>query len=543
MRFAAVRAFAIGLLLPAAAQAQGGRPWFPGDRVLISSFDELGAIATDSRRVFAASPNGIEIYDYVSQRWQNPVTQVDGYPARETPTAMAYDRSSDALVVATNTGTLYTYTFAFSRWERRTTLFNSPVREMFVSQTADPGALYISGAQGWSRLAPGSFMEQPLGPAQLPPDVAREANNSPVRRAQNDPYLTAASATLTQDAHMRRWPITAVAPGDQQGQYWVATGGGNLFVFDGRFSRTDNKLFGVLTRGVSTIGGDSRTLWFGGDGRSVRAGVTRADRGLQTWQRYEAQYDNAPGGFVYDILVADNATWFAATDGVFRFDTESRRWSRFTESDGIPQLPAFSLASLGNGGVLVAARGGLVQLNADGHTASGIALAGVAVNRVFENADTMLLATESGLWTLAARPASAGAVADSAALALQRVRGADDQAALRGNVLDVVAEPGIIVALIGDALYRRDAAGTWTGPLRDASLGRIGRLNRLAYALGQLWVSGEGGVARYDEAHSAWTFYQVGLDIPEGPVVDVKPDGDWVWLATPAGALHVKWKR
>jgi hypothetical protein len=545
MRFAVARALAIALLLPGAARAQGGRPWLPGERVLITSFNELGAVAADLRRVFGASQNGVEIYDYVSQRWQNPTTEVDGYPARELPAAMTYDRTTDALLIATASGSLYSYTFAFSRWERRATLFNNPVREMFVAGAGDPGSLYISGAQGWSKLPPGSFMEQPVSSPQIPPDVARQASASPLRRAQDDPYLSAASATLTQDAHLRRWPISGVALGDQQGQYWIATAGGNLFFFDGRFSRVENKYYGLLTRGVGALGGDARTLWFGGDGRGMRTGVTSADRALQTWQTYEPQFDNAPGGFVYDILVSGNTTWFAATDGVFRFDAKSRRWTRLTESDGMPQLPAVSLAPAANGAVLVGARGGLVQLNADGHAASGTLLSGISVNRVFAAADTIWLATESGLWTLAARAPPTATAPDSPPppLDLQRAHGADEQPALRASVLDVVTEPGVIVALAGDALYRRDSAGAWTGPLRDASLGRLGRLYRLAFDAGQLWVTGDGGVARYDESRANWTFYQVGTDIPEGPVLGVQPDGPWVWLATPAGALHLKWQR
>jgi frataxin-like iron-binding protein CyaY len=526
MRFAVARAFAIALLLPGAVRAQAGRPWTPGERVLITSFNELGAVATDLRRVFGASPNGIEIFDYVSQRWQAPTTEVDGYPAREIPTALTYDRTTDALLLATNTGTLYAYTFAFSRWQRRAALFNNPVKEMFVAQTGDPGALYINGAQGWSKIPPGSFIEQPVAQGQLPPDVARQASASPLRRAQSDPYLAAASATLTQDARLRRWPITGVALGDQQGQYWIATAGGNLFFFDGRFSRVENKTYGLLTRGVGAIGGDAGTLWFGGDGRGMRTGVTSADRALQTWQHFEPQYDNAPGGFVYDIAASGTMTWFAATDGVFRFDTKTRRWARFTEADGIPQLPALTLAPAQNGGVLVGGRGGVVQLDADGHAASAVALAGVAVNRILVRADTVWLATESGLWTLAGG-----------------VFNAHEQTPLRGSVLDVVAEPGVIVALAGDALYRRDNAGVWSGPLRDASLGRLGRLYRLAFDEGQLWVAGEGGAARYDEKQATWTYYQVGTDIPEGPVLAVKPDGPWIWLATPAGALHLKWRR
>jgi hypothetical protein len=110
-------------------------------------------------------------------------------------------------------------------------------------------------------------------------------------------------------------------------------------------------------------------------------------------------------------------------------------------------------------------------------------------------------------------------------------------------VYDVVSAGGITTALTPDALYRRGIDGAWTGPLREPSLGRLGRLYRVGADAGQLWVAGNGGAARYDERSERWFFYLVGSDIPEGPVIDVLPDGGDVWLATPAGALRLKWRR
>ena len=61
---------------------------------------------------------------------------------------------------------------------------------------------------------------------------------------------------------------------------------------------------------------------------------------------------------------------------------------------------------------------------------------------------------------------------------------------------------------------------------------------RFAGAL--IWVAGARGAAVLDPATGGWTRYLVPADIPAGPVVDVAPAGDHVWLATPLGALRMR---
>jgi hypothetical protein len=86
-----------------------------------------------------------------------------------------------------------------------------------------------------------------------------------------------------------------------------------------------------------------------------------------------------------------------------------------------------------------------------------------------------------------------------------------------------------------------DVDGTGA-PIRDAVLDRIGPPYRLALADGRLWVAGPAGIAHRDPSTRAWQAFSVPEDVPAGPVVDVVPDGEWVWAATMAGAARLRWR-
>src|SRR5690606_18474141 len=120
--------------------------------------------------------------------------------------------------------------------------------------------------------------------------------------------------------------------------------------------------FGLLTRGVGTIAADGEELWFGGDGRGPRRGVTRADRSLQRWDHFEAQHDGAPAGYVADVLPTTDAVWFAASDGLYRHDRRSGTWRRFGEADGLPTAEVTALAPAPTG-LWVGTRRGVVAVD------------------------------------------------------------------------------------------------------------------------------------------------------------------------------------
>jgi hypothetical protein len=78
----------VGLWFITAAAVLSDRPavrpsdqWRPEDRVLISDFSHVTAVAVSPFTLFAATTHGLTIYDRQARAWRLPVTALDGYPA------------------------------------------------------------------------------------------------------------------------------------------------------------------------------------------------------------------------------------------------------------------------------------------------------------------------------------------------------------------------------------------------------------------------------------------------------------------------------
>jgi hypothetical protein len=529
---AALVAAALLTAAPAAAQSH---LWLPEDRLLVTAFHDVTGLATDLRRVYAVSSEGIQVYDFAARRWDAPVTAVQGFPQRERPTALAFDLVESALLVGTAAGDLLIYRVDMQRWDRRPALASGPILAIAAGTGVREDALYLATRGGLLRLRRGGFMAEPIRLDEVPPSL-RARLQGPGALTAADPALASASGTLGLDARLRRQPITAIVPGEGRGSYWIGTMGG-LAAFDSRFMETTWHEYGLVGRGVGAIARGADGFWFGGDGRSPRRGVAWADARLQQWRHHEAPLEGAPAGHVADIAVAGGVVWFAASDGLFHLDRRSGAWRRYTEADGLPALRVLSVAATGDG-VWAGTRRGLVRV-APYDAGMPALFRGTAVLRVRELGDTLWVATERGLYALGpARDTilAAGAAADGAG-----------QGPGAGPTLDVAAIPGALVVLTPDALFlRRQVAGgeqLWSGPVREPFQAGLGRGHALAAGDGQLWVAADAGVGRLDLGTGLWTFYTVPGDIPEGPVHGVLPDGEHVWLATPGGALRLRWRR
>lgn len=526
----------LGLAMPGTLQAQSGRAWRQDDRVLVTAFHRLGAVAADSRHVFAASPWGMIVHDPMAGRWLPPITEEDGYPEGELPTALAVDRIGDAVWLGTASGALFEYHRTFGRWQAYGPVAMGAIEAIVPGTSMTSDALFLRTRQGWLRLRRGSRLARPAAPAE----VAAEAPTSMADVAR-DPEFQALRSTLTLDRQLRRWPIVDVAPGERQGVLWIATDGGNLFRYDRIRMGAEALPFGLLSRGSGALAQDGRMLWFGGDGGGPRRGVVRASLDLQAWQPFDAPVDGAPAGYVHAVLAAGDAVWFGAADGLFRLDRASEAWQRLTEADGLPSGSVRALASAGEAGLWVGTRRGLARVR-DGAVVAPGTVHGWAVNRMALERDTLWVASDGGLWVV---PEASAPAADAEAFRLLPAPGTAEWQELRGRVVDVVPLEREVLAITESALYRFDGRA-WSGPFRDAAQGGLGRLHSLVAADGQLWVAGEMGVARWDRRRSpdarVWTYYLAGQDLPPATVRGILPEGDEVWVSTTRGALRLRWR-
>ena len=513
-------------LAPGAARAQSGRAWRPGERVLVTRFADVGAVAADLRTVYAAAVLGLERYDYSADRWQPPVTALDGYPAGDRPVALAVDPTGNTLWLATATG-LWSYDLTFGRWTRSSVALPGPVSSL----VATPDALWIFASPQWLRVQPGSFFADPVPAGQVPPAVRAQTAPPLERAAQADPFLASTLGSLGVTDRLRRFPVTSAAPGERPGVWWLGTWGGNLLRFDGHTGDSRRFEFGLATQGATALAAepDVRMIWFGGDARGPWSGVTRAAADLSEWRSWDSREDGAPERAVTAILPAPDAVWFGAADGLYRLDRREQRLRRLDERDGLPSADVEALAPA-DSGIWVGTRTGLAAIGRDGRVRLRL-LPGVPVRGLAATPEGLLAATDAGLMLLTADSARADSTAAG------QYAGVTVSVLLRERTVAAARGGGLTWAISPDGLTRFES-GTWA-PVRDATLAAIGRPLALAADAGGLWVAGAGGMAHWDAAARAWRSYTVGPDLPVGPVRAVLPLGDAVWAATPAGAVRL----
>jgi len=289
-------------LVWARAGSAQSRIWRSDERIHITSFNNIQAMAYDGRRVFAASDNGLEIYDEIARAWLPPSTVIDGYPLLARASAALYDRTRGGLWLETAAGMFFRSDLT-ERWEPRP--FDRPDTTIIRMCT-----------QG----------------------------------SRDDAAWRVLRASLGLDPFGQRWPVSASVPGQRDGTYWVGTAGGNILFADARNLSSEWLMFGTLSRGIGALAVDARGgIWLGGDGYGPRDGISFAQADLQKWQWYEPYSARAPRGDVTRIIVEGDTAWAAATDGLYLLPRAARSWQRIGEREGLlsEQVRALAVTSAG----------------------------------------------------------------------------------------------------------------------------------------------------------------------------------------------------
>jgi ligand-binding sensor domain-containing protein len=471
------------LALAACARSAGAqsRLWRPEDRITITSFNNIVAMAYDGRRVFGVSTGGVEIYDELSRRWLEPSTLEDGFPVFARATSAVYDRAQAGLWLQTDAG-MFFYSDLSQRWEQR---------------PFDRGSVVTS-----------------TDPSRIP---------------QNDPAWRIMSNTATVDSRGRRWPLTSVVPAERNGTYWAGTAGGNIFYADSRNLSSQFYMYGTLSRGVSALAvGPNGTLWFGGDAMGPRDGITSATHDLQNWTWYEPTTWRAPRG-VTQFLLDGDAVFAAATDGVYVLRRGERSWRRIGEHEGLISDNARTLART-SFGIWVGTTHGLAVIDPVTLQVKWTGMSAAHVARLAARGEQVWAASDAGLFV---------AVADSSGVELRQPRAAETDASLRGRIDGVGMLGDTVAVIVRGRVYLLDENGG-SNIVPDATMGAIGRAYDFRFDAGGLFVLGSNGVARRKVA-GEWSYFAIPADIPDAPVNDVVSDGEYVWVATPSGATRLRW--
>lgn len=390
----------VAIASPLRSQA---RIWQPDDRVTISAFGHVVALAYNRRHLFAATPNGLEIYDVALRRWDLPSTIEDGYPVHEQPAALVYDRSQGGVWLLTASGNAYLRSDLGGRWDMR-------------------------------------------APFAVPRELIERARSS----AEADPAWRVLRGTVSLDPTGRRWPVTRIVDAETRGLYWVGTAGGNIIRADTRSLASEWLSYGTLSRGVGALAiGRAGDIWLGGDGQGPREGIAHGDRDLQRWTLYDAFTARAPRRQINRILVGDTV-WTAAVDGVHLLPEGARSWRRIED---LPDDHVRSLERTAHG-VWAGTSRGLALIDVVSLRTRWRGLEGRRINGLAARNDTLWIATHIGLWI---------AVSDGNDVRVAEAPGIAEHAWLRMRINSVARVGGGIAALANNRVYVFES--TWADNL------------------------------------------------------------------------------
>jgi ligand-binding sensor domain-containing protein len=487
--------------------------WRPEDRVLVSDFSVIQALAASPFTLFAATPRALLLYDRAARVWRLPVTTLEGYPRALVRVALA-DRTDDAVWLGTAAGWAR-YDAHIRQWQEGPVA--GGVLDLAVDEQDPAGGVYLRGASGWMFLPRGGLV--PF------------ANRAPLRRVERPldpraaladaPAADALRALLLTDPRLRTYQFTAAARTPDQGELFFGTNGLGVLRFSSFGTEFDLLAYGLPARGARALALGDREgqggVWVGLAPRvGEREGLTWLASDLATTRWIGGRGARGLGFRTARRLLARRGDlWVATERGVSRVNPTSEESQEFS----VPEPLALAAATAG---VWVGAARGLFLVT-DAGEVRAFDTGGQAVLSLAVVSDTLWVGTAVGLAWLAG-----GALA---------VTVPDDVArtpALAAPIVAVAAAGDLLVAATPDQLAWRGAAGSWT-VLRPAA--DVGRLTALAADRDGVWVGGEHGVAFWRAAAGRFQTLRVPLDLPAG-VHDLVAAPPYLWIATDSGAVR-----
>ncbi|MCL7956644.1 MAG: hypothetical protein M8843_01390 [marine benthic group bacterium] len=532
MRGAALVTFAIlsvGGVVPVTAQTGPGH-WRPEDRVLVTDFGFVTALARSSDRLFAATSGGLLVNRDVFRRWEPPVTREDGWPDVEV-TAMAWDRLDRMLWLAVAGGRLLSLDPVGVRWTDDVRL-GRPV-DRIVPDGSAAGGLYLRTPGGWLQFDTFTQTARSASLSEVNDAIERNPNERARRELITSPGFESVQAFLGTGPDGRRWPITDVVAAGDPGRFWIGAAGGGLSLLDSFSFDWRPVGVGLLGLGARALAADGNAIWIAaGEPLVGRYGVTRVSEELEDWEVFDSRGSpGIPDRGIGAMTAVDGQLWIVGERGVTRRGTDGR-WSRIAADyyDRGDRLRAIAIGEVGPDGrraVWIGGDRGLDRMP-DLQSMPERVLSGDRVSALLPVAGGTWAATDRGLVFL-----------DDAG---RRTVPAGLPAFPSGAV---TGDGATTWTAIDSEVWAQNPDGSWR------RLDEVGALSSpvtaLAESQGILWIGtsdelvswetdGRGPVRRYSFAAG---------DLPFGPfgergIAAILPvSRSRVWVATPAGALRL----
>jgi ligand-binding sensor domain-containing protein len=451
--------------------------WGPDDRVLISDFSEIDAVAASPWLVFAATAHGLIMYDRSARRFRSPVTALDGYPAGRVRRAFA-DRSGNAVWLDLGNGLDY--------------------------------FRYDADGRAWSR--------GPLIADQVYGSLTVEA------ALTSAPLADAMRAAILTDSRLRAHQFTAAASTPDRPELFFGTNGLGMVRVDKQTGEWDVLNYGLVAPGVGAVAPAPDGVWVAANARpggSQRRGLTWVATDLSATRTFEGGGAALGFTFLYSrrMLTAANQLWLATEQGVLRINPSTFRSRLF-------DLPNATSLARAPDGVWVGTTRGLSLITNDDHVAA-IGPSGLPVTSLVAVRETLWVGTTSGLGQLLP---GAETITTPPELA--------DRPGMRVPVYALARlQDTLVMATERELLWRNPTSHAWSALPLPLNLGIPTAL--AADPSGGLWIGGTFGLAQAEVARASIRVHPVPLEMPAA-VRDVTTDQDFVWVATDSGLVRIR---
>ena len=481
--------WAVGLLLLAACALQSASPsarlpalWGPEDRVVISDFSQIDAVAASPWLVFAATPHGLLIYDRMTRRFRPPVTSLDGFPPGRARRAMA-DPSGNAVWLDLGNGLDY--------------------------------FRYDVDGRAWTR--------GPLPSGQVVATLSVEA------ALASAPLADAMRAAILTDSRLRSHQFTSAAGTLERPEIFFGTNGMGLVRVDKQTGEWEVLSYGLIAPGVGAVALAPDGIWAaanarpggGGRGGGQRRGLTWVATDLSATRTTEGGGAALGFTFLYSrrLLTAANQLWLATEQGVLRIDPATFRSRLF-------DLPNATSLARAPDGVWVGTTRGLSVITQDDRIVP-MSPSGLPITSLLAVRETLWVGTTAGLGQLV-----------PGAETITTPPELTDRPGLRVPVYALARlQDTIVMATERELLWRNPISHEWSGIPLPLNLGIPTAL--AADPNGGLWIGGTLGLAQAEIARPSIRVHPVPFEIP-GAVRDVTADGDFLWVATDSGLVRIR---
>jgi ligand-binding sensor domain-containing protein len=502
----------------AAAQTPPSRLWRAEERTFITDLWRVTAVAATSAVLYAATPNGLAVYDRAFLSLRDVLGAMDGFPL--TPvTAMAADPADDTAWLGA-AGLWVAY-------EPQARRFESGALPGTVSEVAldarDPSrGAYFRTSAGWYFVPRGGLTAEPA--MAVPPPAARIGQLTAEELRRRAPALDVARMRLERDDQLRSFVMTSAALAPVSTDLFIGTSGNGVFRVDPLTYSADRYPAGLVGASVGALAMGQGQVCAGSEANagSRRHGITCFREDLANPSYFEGRgLAELPGTWIRRLLVTRRALWAATDAGLLRVDRSSGALQQLLMRDGLPSDDVRALAPAPDGIWVGTTRGIAAVVEQDNRRATvATAIAGNATLALAARGDTLWLGTVAGLAVL--------------------LPGERAPLAVMGH--PELRDPIVALALLRDTVVAATEARLLLGAdsgwrVVDPAGPSIGRLVALAADTGGLWVAGSNGLAFFKPTDGFWTALTAQGDIPQ-PVRDVAVTRNHVWVATQQGVVR-----